>query len=177
MVGFASGATEVAFWQTLMSAPEVSVPLQTGTLAPDFELRDQNNQRVSLSRLLAEGRKVLIVFFPLAFTGTCQGELGYIRDHLPRFANDDVQTVAVSVGPPPTHKVWSAAQGFLFPILSDFWPHGEVARDYGVFGEARGYADRGTFLVDTDRHILFADIVGPGEARAEALWDKALAAV
>ncbi len=81
-------------------------------------------------------------------------------------------TVAVSVGPPPTHKVWSAAQGFLFPILSDFWPHGDVARSYGVFSEGRGYADRGTFLVDTDGSIAFADVVGPGEARSEALWDK-----
>lgn len=160
-----------------MSAPEMSVPLGIGATAPDFELRDQNNQRVSLSRLRSEGRKVLIVFFPLAFTGTCQGELGYIRDNLPRFANDEVTIVAVSVGPPPTHKVWSAAQGFLFPILSDFWPHGDVARSYGVFSEGRGYADRGTFLVDTDGSIAFADVVGPGEARSEALWDKALATV
>ncbi|QTI67664.1 peroxiredoxin [Gordonia polyisoprenivorans] len=160
-----------------MSVPEMSIPLGIGATAPDFELRDQNNQRVSLSRLRSEGRKVLIVFFPLAFTGTCQGELGYIRDNLPRFANDEVTTVAVSVGPPPTHKVWSAAQGFLFPILSDFWPHGEVARSYGVFSEGRGYADRGTFLVDTDGRIVFADVVGPGEGRSEALWDKALATV
>ncbi|MGC4932778.1 redoxin domain-containing protein [Gordonia sp. DT30] len=160
-----------------MSAPDVAVGPRIGAGAPDFELRDQNNQRVSLSRLLSEDRKVLIVFFPLAFTGTCQGELGYIRDQLPRFVNDDVQTIAVSVGPPPTHKVWSSAQGFLFPILSDFWPHGATARSYGVFSESRGYADRGTFLVDTDGHIAFADVVGPGEARSAELWDRALAAV
>ncbi|MEP9391178.1 peroxiredoxin [Gordonia sp. VNQ95] len=151
------------------------VPLEVGDLAPDFELRDQNNQRVSLSRLLGEGRSVLIVFFPLAFTGTCQGELGYIRDHLPQFSNDDLTTVAVSVGPPPTHKVWSSTQGFLFPILSDFWPHGAVARAYGVFSAERGYADRGTFVVDADGRIVFADVVGPGEARTEAVWDRALA--
>ncbi len=152
----------------------MSVPLGIGATAPDFELRDQNNQRVSLSRLRSEGRKVLIVFFPLAFTGTCQGELGFIRDNLPRFANDEVTTVAVSVGPPPTHKVWSAAQGFLFPILSDFWPHGAIASDYGVFNPDRGYADRGTFLIGADGRIVFADVVGPGEARTEELWDKAL---
>lgn len=152
-------------------------PLQPGDRAPDFELRDQNNQRVSLSELLSGGRQVLVVFFPLAFTGTCQGELGHIRDHLPRFVNDAVTTVAVSVGPPPTHKVWSAAQGFLFPILSDFWPHGAVARDYRVFNDERGYADRGTFLVNADGTIAFADVVGPGESRDESLWEKALAAV
>ncbi|MBP0661982.1 redoxin domain-containing protein, partial [Mycobacterium tuberculosis] len=77
-------------------------------VAPDFELRDQNNQRVRLSRLL-DDRQVLIVFFPLAFTGTCQGELGFIRDNYQRFVNDEVAAVTVSVGPPPTHKVWSSA--------------------------------------------------------------------
>ncbi|MFT4128267.1 MAG: redoxin domain-containing protein [Gordonia sp. (in: high G+C Gram-positive bacteria)] len=147
-----------------------------GDLAADFGLRDQNNQRVSLSGLCGTGRSVLLVFFPLAFTGTCQGELGHIRDHLPAFSNDDVITVAISVGPPPTHKVWSAAQGFLFPILSDFWPHGAVAEAYGVFDQARGYADRGTFVVDADRRIVFADVVGPGEARPAEIWERALAA-
>lgn len=100
-------ATDVA---TTDVAPTQSQPvLSVGDVAPDFELRDQNNQRVKLSRLLEE-RQVLIVFFPLAFTGTCQGELGFIRDHYHRFVNDEVAAVGVSVGPPPTHKVWSSAQ-------------------------------------------------------------------
>ena len=157
-----------------ISAPSSS--LRAGDQAPDFELRDQNNQRVSLSGLLTDGRKVLVVFFPLAFTGTCQGELGYIRDNLPKFANDELSVVAVSVGPPPSHKVWSAAQGFLFPILSDFWPHGAVAQAYGVFNDERGYANRGTFFVDPDGCVVFADVVGPGEARSTELWDRALTA-
>ncbi|MEE3852355.1 peroxiredoxin [Gordonia sp. LSe1-13] len=151
-------------------------PLAVGETAPDFELRDQNNQRVSLSALRADG-EVLLVFFPLAFTGTCQGELGYIRDNEPRFVHDGLRTVAISVGPPPTHKVWSSAQGFLFPILSDFWPHGEVASTYGVFNEGSGYANRATFLVDRDGVITFADMLGPGEARDSDLWEKALLAV
>ncbi|GAA3692456.1 peroxiredoxin [Gordonia hankookensis] len=150
-------------------------PLRVGDAAPDFELRDQNNQRVSLSALRADG-KVLVVFFPLAFTGTCQGELGYIRDHQPQFDHDGLRTVAVSVGPPPTHKVWSSAQGFLFPILSDFWPHGAVAEAYGVFNEHNGYPNRGTFLIERDGTVAFADVVGPGEAREQALWDRALLA-
>lgn len=150
--------------------------VRVGSVAPSFELRDQNNQRVSLDDVRRD-RQVLLVFFPLAFTGTCQGELGYIRDHLPTFSNEDVQILAISVGPPPTHKVWSAAQGFLFPILSDFWPHGDVARAYGVFNEKSGYANRGTFLVDRDGTVVFADIVGPGESRDETLWDQALLSV
>ncbi|MFT4043964.1 MAG: redoxin domain-containing protein [Gordonia sp. (in: high G+C Gram-positive bacteria)] len=150
--------------------------LAVGETAPDFELRDQNNQRVSLSTLGAE-RQVLIVFFPLAFTGTCQGELGFIRDHYQRFVNDDLSTIAISVGPPPTHKVWSSAQGFLFPILSDFWPHGEVAARYGAFDAERGFARRATFLVGAQRRIIFSDSVGPGQSREQVHWEQALAAV
>ncbi|MCH5645382.1 MULTISPECIES: peroxiredoxin [unclassified Gordonia (in: high G+C Gram-positive bacteria)] len=151
-------------------------PLPVGTRAPDFELRDQNHQVVSLERLRADG-SVLVVFFPLAFTGTCQGELGHIRDNLPQFDNDALTTVAVSVGASPTHKVWSSAQGFLFPILSDFWPHGAVAQAYGVFDAERGIANRGTFLVGPDGDIVFSDVVGPGEVREQALWDKAFTAL
>lgn len=151
-------------------------PLQVGSAAPDFELRDQNNQRWRLSSAIA-GSNVLLVFFPLAFTGTCEGELGYLRDHEPEFSHDGLQTVAISVGPPPTHKVWSAAQGFLFPILADFWPHGAVARDYGVFNERSGFANRGTFLVDRTGQIRYADLVGPGEQRDERVWNAALAAL
>lgn len=150
-------------------------PLAVGDKAPDFELRDQNNQRVSLSRLLETG-KVLLVFFPMAFTGTCQGELGHIRDHFAQFENDDLHTVAVSVAAPPPHKVWASAQGFLFPLLADFWPHGEVARGFGVFNDLAGYANRGTFVIDRDGTIAFSDQIGPGEARGEELWEKALAA-
>ncbi len=147
-----------------------------GAAAPDFTLRDQNNQDVALAALRATGR-VLIVFFPLAFTGTCEGELGYIRDHLPQFENDELRTVAISVGPSPTHKVWSSAQGFLFPILADFWPHGRVAEEYGVFDAQRGIANRGTFLIDRDGTVLFSAMVGPGEARTAETWDAARAAL
>lgn len=151
-------------------------PIPVGAVAPDFLLRDQNNQEVGLAALREKG-SVLVVFFPLAFTGTCEGELGYLRDHLPQFDDDALTTVAISVGPPPTHKVWSSAQGFLFPILADFWPHGAVASDYGVFDDARGIAHRGTFLIDPDGIVRFSAMIGPGEARTEETWDAALTAV
>ncbi|GAC57090.1 peroxiredoxin AhpE [Gordonia hirsuta DSM 44140 = NBRC 16056] len=154
----------------------MSGPVPVGATAPDFVLRDQNNQEVSLAALREQG-PVLVVFFPLAFTGTCEGELGYIRDRLPEFTADGMSTVAVSVGPPPTHKVWSSAQGFLFPILSDFWPHGAVAQEYGVFDEVRGIPNRGTFLVDRDATVLFSAMVGPGEARTAQTWEAVLGVV
>ena len=99
--------------------------LPVGTTAPDFTLRDQNQQRVTLSGYRG-AKNVLLVFFPLAFTGICQGELDLLRDHLPDFENDDSVVLAISVGPPPTHKIWAIESGFTFPVLSDFWPHGEV---------------------------------------------------
>ncbi len=150
------------------------MPLEVGAQAPEFTLKDQNNQPVSLSDY--RGRKnVLLIFFPLAFTGTCQGELCRVRDELPKFENDETAVVAISVGPPPTHKIWAAEQGYLFPLLSDFWPHGAVAQQYGVFNEKLGFANRGTFLVDTEGVIRFAEMMGPGEARDQGAWENALA--
>ncbi|MBY6681194.1 peroxiredoxin [Rhodococcus sp. BP-316] len=148
--------------------------LEVGVEAPDFTLKDQNNQPVTLSDYRSN-KNVLLIFFPLAFTGTCQGELCRVRDELPKFENDDTAVLAVSVGPPPTHKIWSAEQGYTFPLLSDFWPHGAVAQQYGVFNEDLGFANRGTFLIDTSGVVRFAEMMGPGEARDQGAWEKALA--
>ncbi len=148
--------------------------IAVGDRAPDFTLPDQNNRKVNLAALTAE-RRVLLVFFPLAFTGNCEGELALIRDRLPEFENESLTTVAISVGPPPTHKVWSSAQGFLFPLLSDFWPHGAVAQQYGSFSERHGYPLRGTVLIDRDRSVLFADLAQAGAPRDDSVWERALA--
>ena len=148
--------------------------LAVGTAAPEFTLRDQNQQKVSLSDYLSN-KDVLLVFVPLAFTGICQGELDELRDHLPDFENDDSVALAISVGPAPTHKVWAADSGFLFPVLSDFWPHGAVSQAYGVFNEDSGFPNRGTFVVDRSGVIRFAEMKQPGEPRDHQLWKDALA--
>lgn len=150
--------------------------LDVGAEAPDFRLKDQNGQPVALSGFRG-AKNVLLVFFPLAFTGICQGELDYLRDHLPTFDNDDTAVLALSVGPPPTHKIWATQSGYLFPVLSDFWPHGAVAQSYGVFNPDAGIANRGTFLVDRDGVVRFAECKEPGEARDQSVWVDALAAL
>jgi mycoredoxin-dependent peroxiredoxin len=150
--------------------------LPVGNTAPDFTLRDQNQQPVTLSAYRGV-KDVLLVFFPLAFTGICQGELDRLRDHLPDFENDRSVALAISVGPPPTHKKWAIESGFTFPVLSDFWPHGEVSQAYGVFNEQAGYANRGTFVVDRAGIIRFAEMKQPGEARDQQVWTDALAAL
>src|SRR5918999_1827330 len=139
-------------------APEV------GTEAPDFTLKDQNNQEVTLSSFRGE-RNVLVVFYPFAFSGICTGELCAIRDDLGSFQNEDVQVLAVSVDHVFALKAWSDAQGYQFPLLSDFWPHGEVAKTYGVFDHDRGMAVRGTFLVDTAGIVRFTEVNAPRERR------------
>lgn len=147
-----------------------------GTEAPDFTLKDQNNQEVTLSSFRGD-RTVLVVFYPFAFSGICTSELCAVRDDLGSFQNADVQILAVSVDHPFTLKAWSDAQGYEFPLLADFWPHGQVAQAYGVLNEKAGFALRGTFLVDKTGTVQFAEVNGPGEARDQDGWKKALAAV
>ncbi|MHA6793758.1 peroxiredoxin [Pseudonocardia bannensis] len=144
-----------------------------GTEAPDFTLKDQNNQEVTLSSFRGE-RAVLVVFYPFAFSGICTGELCAVRDDLSSYQNDDVQILAVSVDHPFTLKAWSEDQGYEFPLLADFWPHGSVAEKYGVFNSEKGFALRGTFLVDKDGIVRFAEVNGPGEAREQEGWKKAV---
>jgi len=150
--------------------------LAVGTQAPDFTLKDQDGQPVTLSSFRGE-KNVLLVFFPLAFTGICQGELDAVRDNLPHFENDDTVTLAISVGAAPTHKIWATESGFTFPVLSDFWPHGAVAEDYGVFNPNAGIANRGTFVIDREGIIRFAEMNQPGEARDQRVWTEALDAL
>jgi mycoredoxin-dependent peroxiredoxin len=147
---------------------------QVGSEAPDFTLRNQNNEEVTLSEFRGK-QNVLVVFYPFAFSGICTGELCAVRDDIGSFQNDDVQVLAISVDHPFTLKAWSQAQSYDFPLLADFWPHGAVAQAYGVFEENRGMSLRGTFLVDRSGIVRFAEVNQPGEARDQGAWKKALA--
>lgn len=151
-------------------APEV------GTEAPDFTLKDQNRQDVTLSSFRGD-RQVLIVFYPFAFSRICTGELTAVRDDLSSFQNADVQVLAVSVDHAFTLTAWADAQGLTFPLLADFWPHGAVAQAYGVFDDGAGFARRGTFLVDRTGTVRFAEVRAVGETRDQDAWRTALAAV
>jgi peroxiredoxin len=150
--------------------------VDVGDVAPDFILRDQNNQEVSLSQFKGE-KNVLIVFYPLAFSRVCSGELCSLRDDLPRFQNERVQVLTISVDSFYAHKIWAEREGFDFPLLSDFWPHGEVAQEYGVFDERRGFAKRGTFLVDIAGVVRWQTVSAVPDARDQSLYVEALASV
>ncbi|WP_131747079.1 peroxiredoxin [Frankia sp. Cppng1_Ct_nod] len=148
--------------------------VDVGAVAPDFTLHDQNNEEVTLAEFRGR-RNVVLLFYPLTFTGICQGELCAVRDDLSSFQNEDVQVLAVSVDSPYAHKVWADREGYDFPLLADFWPHGEVARSYGVFEEAKGFAVRATFIINKDGVVHWKVVNGPGEARDHAEYLKALA--
>lgn len=152
------------------------MPVEVGQEAPDFTLRDQNREEVTLSSFRGE-KAVLLVFYPLAFSGTCTSELCEVRDTLPTFEGDEVQVIGCSIDSFFALKAWAAQEGYLFPLLSDMWPHGAVAKLYGVFNEDMGTAMRGTFLIDKSGVVRFTEVRGPGERRDQTAWHDAMASL
>ncbi|MEU7480390.1 peroxiredoxin [Lentzea sp. NPDC042327] len=150
--------------------------VEVGSQAPDFTLNDYNKQPVTLSSFRGS-KNVLLVFYPFAFSGTCHGELCQVRDEIAAYEDENVQVLGVSVDSVFALKAWATQEGYSFPLLSDFWPHGAVAQAYGVFNDAVGMALRGTFLVDTGGVVRFAEVNGPGEARDQEGWKKAVASL
>ncbi len=127
--------------------------VEIGQQAPDFELKDQGGNPVSLAGLRGE-KSVALVFYPFTFTGVCEGELCQLRDDISDFDAAGVQVLAVSCDSPFAQKQWAEQKGYNFPVLSDFWPHGAVAKAYGVFNDALGCANRGTFLISKEGVVV-----------------------
>lgn len=150
--------------------------LSVGSIAPDFELKDQHGAKVSLSSFKGN-KNVVVLFIPFAFTGTCTGELCAIRDDLAAFQNDDVQVLAISCDSPFTQKVFAEKEGYNFPALADFWPHGATAKAYQIFNEDLGCALRGTFIIDKTGVIRWAVVNGLGDARNNGDYKAAIAAL
>jgi peroxiredoxin len=146
------------------------------SMAPDFELVNQHGQKVSLSSY--QGKKnVVVIFYPFAFSGICTGELCALRDDLSAFQNDKVELISISCDPMYANKVFAEQEGYKFQVLSDFWPHGAIAKAYGVFDENRGCATRGSFIIGTDGKIKWMVVNGLGEARNIAEYKAALSAL
>jgi peroxiredoxin len=150
--------------------------VEVGDSAPDFELKDQHGSPVKLSDF--RGKKdVVLVFFPLAFSGVCTGELCEIRDQLPTLGGDDVQVIALSVDSFFAQRAFAEKEGYEFPLLADFWPHGAVARSYGVFDEEKGLATRGTFIIDKQGVVRWKVENAIPDARDLDEYRKALAEI
>lgn len=149
--------------------------INVGDVAPDFTLKDQDGNEVSLSSFRGE-QNVALVFFPFTFSGLCTGELCELRDDPSTFADAGAQVLAVSCNARHAQAAWAQQEGFDFPVLTDFWPHGEVAKAYGVFNDTLGCANRATFVIDKQGKVaaMFAtaDLTTP---RQRADYAAALA--
>ena len=124
-----------------------------GTEAPDFTLKDQDGNEVTLSSFRGNSN-VVLVFYPFTFTGVCQGELCALRDDVSEFETANAQLIAISCDSRFSQQQWAQQQAYTFPVLSDFWPHGAVSRAYGVFNEQLGAANRATFVIDKDGKVV-----------------------
>lgn len=134
-----------------------------GKPAPQFTLTDQHGRSVSLVNY--RGSAVLVVFVPFAFSDTCTNELVDLRDADDLADSPNMETVVISCDSIYTLKAWADEHAYTGELLSDFWPHGEVARAYGVFHPLKGLATRGSFLVDAEGVCRWALVNPPGEAR------------
>jgi peroxiredoxin len=147
-----------------------------GDPAPEFELTNQFGENVSLASF--KGKKpVVIVFYPLSFSGICTGELCEIRDNFARFDNENVELLAISVDSKFVQKQFAEQEGYKFSVLADFWPHGAVAKQFGVFIEDSGIANRATFVINKSGELVSKFITAPGQARSLDEYDRALASL
>ena len=147
-----------------------------GDHAPDFELTNQYGESVKLSDF--RGKKpVVLVFYPLSFSGICTGELCEIRDNFAKFDKENVELLAISVDSKFVQKQFAEHEGYKFSVLADFWPHGAVAKAYGVFLEEAGISNRATFVINTDGELVAKFVTAPGQARSLDEYDRALASL
>lgn len=148
--------------------------IEIGQEAPDFTIKNQHGEDIALSSFRGK-KNIVLMFFPFAFSGICTGELCEIRDNLPDLTAGDVEVLAVSCDHFFSNRAFAERDGYTFSILSDFWPHGEVSRAYGVFNDKAGCAERGTFVIDKAGIVRWKIENGIPDARDLGEYKKALA--
>jgi mycoredoxin-dependent peroxiredoxin len=148
--------------------------IETGMEAPEFDLEIDRERRVRLSDFRGR-RNVLLVFHPFAFTPVCEEEALDLQENLPSFESAETDVVLVSCDSPPARQAWREKLGLTYTVASDFWPHGETARAYGVFDESRGAPVRGTFLIDKNGVVVWS-LVNDADTRRTELGSAPLEA-
>lgn len=139
-----------------MEGPALNTGLPTGTPAPDFALPDASGQLVRLSQY--RGRPVVLVFYPLDWSPGCSQQLDLYQSELAEFEHRNAQIIAVSVDSIYSHGAWAAVRGISFPLLADFNPKGEVARQYGVYRDQDGFSERALYIIDADGIIRYSHV-------------------
>ncbi|AMM20996.1 peroxiredoxin [Frondihabitans sp. PAMC 28766] len=150
--------------------------LENDIQAPDFDLPNQFGEHIRLADFRGV-KPVALVFFPLAFSSTCTTELCDLRDNIAMFEDHRVELIGISVDSKATLRSFAEAEGYDFQLLADFWPHGEVAKEYDVFLDHKGFANRATYLIDINGVIREHFITAPGQARSIADYRVALDAL
>jgi peroxiredoxin len=148
--------------------------LDVGSVAPDFTLKSQHGEHITLSSFRGD-KNVLLVFIPFAFSGICTSELTEIRDNLAAFEVDGVQILVITCDHFFANRAFSDRDGYTFPILSDFWPHGEVSTAYDTFNDDAGAPDRGTYVIDRAGIVRWKVQKGIGDQRDLSDYRAALA--
>lgn len=125
--------------------------------AYDFNLKDQNGKEIHLSDL--KGKKVLLSFHPLAWTKVCAEQMKSLEENYGRFRELNTVALGISVDTVPSKKAWAESLGIRnTPLLSDFWPHGEVANRYGIFSRKDGVSERANIILDEDGQVIFVKV-------------------
>ena len=131
--------------------------LRAGDKAADFTLKNQHDQEVRLSGLL--GRKILLSFHPLAWTSVCAEQMKALEANKEKFAALKTTALGISVDTVPSKSAWAKELGIKeTALLSDFWPHGECAKAFGIFREANGFSERANILLDEELRIKLIKI-------------------
>ncbi len=126
--------------------------IRPGDAAKNFSLKDQRDKTVDLFEL--SGRRVILSFHPLAWTEYCAAQMVSLEEHHEIFERMNTVAVGISVDSVPCKRAWAENLGITTtPLLCDFWPHGKVARQYGVFREANGFSQRATIIIDEDSTV------------------------
>ena len=146
--------------------------ISVGEQAPDFALSNQHGEQFQLSDY--QGKPVVLVFYPFSFSGVCTGELCELRDNIKMFQDAKVELVGISVDSKYTQAAFAKAENYDFQLLADFWPHGEVSKQYGVFLDDKGFATRATFVIDADGVVVAKFVTAPGQPRNLGEYRSAL---
>jgi peroxiredoxin len=142
------------------------MPVRTGEKAPEFDLEVRHGERVRLSELLTQSN-VLLVFHPFAFTAVCEEEARDLQENVEAFRNAQTEIVLVSCDSSAARQAWREQLNAEYTFASDFWPHGEAAKAYGVFNEENGAPHRGTFLIGRDGTVIWSLVNLRDEKRTE----------
>ena len=128
--------------------------IAVGDMASDFVLKDNRVQDVRLSDY--RGKKVLLSWHPLAWTGVCANQMKALEDNLSEFEKYNTVPLGMSIDSYPSKNAWAKELGIAnVKLLADFWPHGKVAQDYGLFLEEKGFSERANVLIDEEGKVIW----------------------